>query len=55
MRTFEQDEFPYIGQRPIAEIKPLALLEVLRRWGIGEDPQGATALRRGLPLRNHYR
>ncbi|BEO54274.1 integrase [Serratia marcescens] len=31
MRTFEQDVFPYIGQRPIAEIKPLELLEVLRR------------------------
>lgn len=26
MRTFEQDVFPYIGQRPIAEIKPLELL-----------------------------
>ncbi|MGP0939419.1 tyrosine-type recombinase/integrase, partial [Serratia sp. CY74664] len=31
MRTFEQDVFPYIGQRPIVEIKPLELLEVLRR------------------------
>jgi len=31
MRTFEQDVFPYIGQRPITEIKPLELLEVLRR------------------------
>ena len=31
MRTFEQDVFPYVGQRPIAEIKPLELLEVLRR------------------------
>lgn len=31
MRTFEQDVFPYVGQRSIAEIKPLELLEVLRR------------------------
>lgn len=31
MRTFEQDVFPYIGHSPIAEIKPLELLEALRR------------------------
>ncbi|EJD6039934.1 tyrosine-type recombinase/integrase [Morganella morganii] len=29
--TFEKDVFPYIGKRPIAEIKPLELLETLRR------------------------
>ncbi|MGE9502818.1 tyrosine-type recombinase/integrase, partial [Escherichia coli] len=29
--TFEKDIFPYIGKRPIAEIKPLELLNVLRR------------------------
>lgn len=29
--TFEKDIFPYIGQRPIAEIKPMELLETLRR------------------------
>ncbi|MBT0477022.1 tyrosine-type recombinase/integrase [Morganella morganii subsp. morganii] len=29
--TFEKDIFPYIGKRPIAEIKPLELLETLRR------------------------
>lgn len=29
--TFEKDIFPYIGQRPIAEIKPMELLEALRR------------------------
>lgn len=62
MRTFEQDVFPYIGHSPIAEIKPLELLEVLevlRRienaWGIGEDSQGTPALRRGVSLRNNYR
>ncbi|MBM1298330.1 tyrosine-type recombinase/integrase [Serratia nematodiphila] len=29
--TFEKDVFPYIGKRPIAEIKPMELLETLRR------------------------
>lgn len=29
--TFEEDIFPYIGQRHIAEIKPMELLEALRR------------------------
>lgn len=29
--TFEKDVFPYIGKRPIAEIKPMGLLETLRR------------------------
>lgn len=31
IKTFEQDVFPFIGKRPIGEIKPLALFEVLRR------------------------
>lgn len=31
IKTFEQDIFPFIGKRPISEIKPLDLLEVLRR------------------------
>ena len=31
IKTFEQDVFPYIGKRPIGDIKPLELLEVLRR------------------------
>lgn len=30
IKTFEQDVFPYIGKRPIGDIKPLELLEVLR-------------------------
>lgn len=29
MNAFEKDVFPYIGNRPIAEIKPMELLEVL--------------------------
>ena len=29
--TFEKDIFPYLGRRPIAEIKPMELLETLRR------------------------
>ena len=31
IETFEKDVFPYIGKRPIAEIKPMELLETLRR------------------------
>lgn len=31
IKTFEQDVFPFIGKRAIAEIKPLELLEVLKR------------------------
>lgn len=31
IKTFEQDVFPFNGKRPISEIKPLELLEVLRR------------------------
>ncbi|MGR5943356.1 tyrosine-type recombinase/integrase [Enterobacter sp. C4G1] len=31
IKTFEQVVFPFIGKRPISEIKPLELLEVLRR------------------------
>jgi integrase len=30
IETFEQDVFPFIGNHPISEIKPLELLEVLR-------------------------
>ncbi|MEG9605848.1 integrase arm-type DNA-binding domain-containing protein [Serratia nematodiphila] len=29
--TFEKDIFPYLGRRPIAEVKPMELLETLRR------------------------
>lgn len=29
--TFEKDVFPFIGKRPIAEIKPMELLETLQR------------------------
>ncbi len=29
MDAFEKDVFPYIGHRPIAEIKPLELLDLL--------------------------
>lgn len=31
LKTFEQDVYPLIGRRPISQIKPLELLEVLRR------------------------
>ncbi|MGA7506887.1 MAG: integrase arm-type DNA-binding domain-containing protein [Erwinia billingiae] len=31
LKTFEQDVFPFIGRRPISELKPLELLEVLKR------------------------
>jgi len=31
IKTFQQDVFPFIGKRPIGEIKPLDLLRVLRQ------------------------
>ncbi|ETS30079.1 protein of unknown function (DUF4102), partial [Photorhabdus khanii NC19] len=38
MSAFENDVFPYIGDRPIADIKPLELLDVLSRM----EKRGAT-------------
>lgn len=38
IETFEKDVFPYIGGRPIAEIKPMELLAVLSRL----NDRGAT-------------
>ncbi|MEB1047749.1 tyrosine-type recombinase/integrase [Citrobacter freundii] len=38
MKTFETDVFPFIGGRPIAEIKPMELMGVLSRL----DERGAT-------------
>lgn len=38
MRTFEKDVFPFIGQRPIKDIKPLELLAVLSKL----EDRGAT-------------
>ncbi|MDT7074236.1 tyrosine-type recombinase/integrase [Citrobacter amalonaticus] len=38
MEAFNKDVFPYIGKKPIAEIKPLELLNVLRRM----EGRGAT-------------
>lgn len=32
--TFEKDIFPFIGKRPIADIKPMELLETLIKLGI---------------------
>lgn len=31
MESFEKDIFPYVGKRPVAEIKPLEILEILRK------------------------
>ncbi|CNI24866.1 MULTISPECIES: tyrosine-type recombinase/integrase [Yersinia] len=31
MESFEKDIFPYVGKRPVAEIKPLEILETLRK------------------------
>ncbi|MEQ9842945.1 hypothetical protein ABRP61_02025 [Pectobacterium brasiliense] len=31
MEAFRNDIFPYVGKRPIAEIKPLELLNVMRK------------------------
>ncbi|EMU9474139.1 tyrosine-type recombinase/integrase [Escherichia coli] len=38
MEAFNKDIFPYIGQQPVNEIKPLVLLNVLRRM----ESRGAT-------------
>jgi integrase len=38
MRTFEKDVFPFLGHRPIKDIKPLELLEVLSKL----EDRGAT-------------
>ncbi|AYN29002.1 DUF4102 domain-containing protein [Buttiauxella sp. 3AFRM03] len=38
MKTFESDVFPYIGNRPITEIKPMSLMAVLSKL----DERGAT-------------
>lgn len=38
MEAFNKDVFPYIGKKPISEIKPLELLNVLRRM----EGRGAT-------------
>lgn len=38
MEAFNKDVFPYIGKKPIADIKPLELLNVLRRM----ESRGAT-------------
>ncbi len=38
MRTFEKDVFPFIGHRPIKDIKPLELLDVLSKL----EERGAT-------------
>lgn len=38
MKTFEADVFPFIGQRPIADIKPMELMSVLSKL----DERGAT-------------
>lgn len=32
LEAFNKDVFPFIGQRPVADIKPLELLNVLKRW-----------------------
>ena len=38
LEAFNKDIFPYIGQLPVNEIKPLVLLNVLRRM----ESRGAT-------------
>lgn len=38
LRTFEKDVFPYIGHRPIKDIKPMELFAVLSKI----EARGAT-------------
>lgn len=47
IKTFEQDVFPFIGKRPIGEIKPLELLKVQRRI----EKRGALEKTRKMRLR----
>jgi integrase len=42
MEAFQNDIFPYVGARPVGEIKPLELLNVLRKieaWCARENAQ----------------
>ncbi len=51
MEAFQNDIFPYVGTRPIGEIKPLELLNVLRKLKtrcVREDAQSATTLFRSF-------
>lgn len=47
MRTFEKDVFPFIGHRPIKDIKPLELLDVLSKL----EERGATEKARKIRQR----
>ena len=58
MEAFQNDIFPYVGTRPICEIKALELLNVLRKIektrGVREDAQSTTALFRNVSLCHSY-
>ena len=58
MEAFQNDIFPYVGTRPICEIKALELLNVLRKIektrGVREDAQSTTALFRSVSLCHSY-
>ena len=47
IEAFNKDIFPYIGQQPVNEIKPLVLLNVLRRM----ESRGATEKAKKVPQR----
>ncbi|TYP17247.1 hypothetical protein LY16_00131 [Xenorhabdus doucetiae] len=56
MSAFENDVFPYIGNRPIADIKPLELLDVLsgmEKRGAKKLKKSSPALWGGLEIRNY--
>lgn len=58
MEAFKNNTFPYVGTRKVREIKPLKLLNVLRKIektrGVREDAQSATALFRSVSLCHSY-
>ncbi|EHK8205393.1 integrase arm-type DNA-binding domain-containing protein [Salmonella enterica] len=39
LEAFNKDVLPFIGQRPAADIKPLELLNVLKRWKTEARPK----------------
>ena len=58
MEAFKNDIFPYVGTRPVGEIKPLELLNVLRkiekRGALEKNAQSSAAMLRSFPLCHCY-
>ncbi|VFS51914.1 Putative prophage CPS-53 integrase [Budvicia aquatica] len=59
IQAFKNNVFPFIGNRPISDIKPLELLALLQRIEKRNAPQLASKVRQlcggGFPLCHYYR